>query len=226
MPLKSITKTVPKASKAFKSKVTTPKAKKAKTTPKKQPAKGKDPPKTPTPSPEPEGNSPTSPHSPFVYFPSDPQEKLYNFNCHSDPTSESEEEEEQEPGAPVDEQIELRDLNTIHNICNQNGTFAVPTTYPASYPIMTKKGGVVFVYKGYSFSCKNKIKNNLPTVTVVSFLPGIDHLKKKNGDRKAANPLKVLDYLNLVIDKKWVITAPVDSKCQGPRAPNSDPFKL
>ncbi|KAJ9086362.1 hypothetical protein DSO57_1039607 [Entomophthora muscae] len=34
--------------------------------------------------------------------------------------------------------------------------FAVPTTYPASYPIMKKKGGAGFVYKGYSFSCNDK----------------------------------------------------------------------
>ncbi|KAJ9056158.1 hypothetical protein DSO57_1037743 [Entomophthora muscae] len=62
------------------------------------------------------GNSPTPPHSPFVYSPSYPQEKTFNFNCHSDLTSEP--EEEQEPGAPADEPIELWDLNIVHNICN------------------------------------------------------------------------------------------------------------
>ncbi|KAJ9053852.1 hypothetical protein DSO57_1020295 [Entomophthora muscae] len=107
--------TAPKASKF---KIPPPKSNKAKTTPKKQPSKAKAPPKTPTPSPELEGNGPTPPHSPFVYSPSDPQEKLFNFNCHSDPTSEPKEEEELEPGAPAEEQIELWDLNSIHNICN------------------------------------------------------------------------------------------------------------
>ncbi|KAJ9048334.1 hypothetical protein DSO57_1039736 [Entomophthora muscae] len=157
MPPKSTAKAAPKASK---SKITPPKAKKAKTTPKKQPSKAKVPPKTPTLSPEQEGNSPTPPHSPFVYSLSDPQEKLFNFNCHSDPTSEPEGEEAQEPepGAPADDPIKLWDLNSIHNICNQNGTFSVPTTYPISYPIMTKKGGAGFVYKGYSFSCNDKKK--------------------------------------------------------------------
>ncbi|KAJ9050869.1 hypothetical protein DSO57_1010208 [Entomophthora muscae] len=89
--------------------------------PKKQSSKAKALPKTPTPSPEQEGNSPTPLHSPFVYSPSDPQEKLFNFNCHSDPTSEPEDEEEQkpEPGAPAYEPIELWDLNFIHNVCNQ-----------------------------------------------------------------------------------------------------------
>ncbi|KAJ9051073.1 hypothetical protein DSO57_1039688 [Entomophthora muscae] len=161
MPPKSTAKAASKASKASKSKITLPKNKKAKTTPKKQPLKANAPPKTPTPSPEQEGNSPTSLHSPFVYSPSDPQEKLFNFNCHSDPTSEpkDEEEQEQEPGAPEDEPIELWDLNSIHNICNQNGIFSVPTTYPISYSIMIKKGGVGFVYKGYSFSCNDKKKS-------------------------------------------------------------------
>ncbi|KAJ9051147.1 hypothetical protein DSO57_1007298 [Entomophthora muscae] len=97
MPPKSINKAAFKATKASKSKVTPPKAKKSKTTPKKQPSKAKALPKTPTLSPEPEGNSPTPPHSPFIYSPSDPQEKLFNFNRHSDPTSEPEEEEDQEP---------------------------------------------------------------------------------------------------------------------------------
>ncbi|KAJ9067158.1 hypothetical protein DSO57_1002641 [Entomophthora muscae] len=157
MPPKSTAKAAPKASK---SKITLPKAKKAKTTPKKQPSKAKAPPKTPSLSPKQEGNSPIPPHSPFIYSPSDPQGKLFNFNCHSDPTSEpeDEEEQEQEPGAPEDEPIELWDLNSIHNICNQNGTFAVPTTYPISYSIMTKKGGASFVYKGYSFSFNDKKK--------------------------------------------------------------------
>ncbi|KAJ9087215.1 hypothetical protein DSO57_1035339 [Entomophthora muscae] len=157
MPPKSINKA---ASKASKGKTTPPKAKKAKTTPKKQPSKGKAPPKTTMPSPEPEETNPTPPHSPFVYSPSDPQEKLFNFNCHSDPISEPEDEEEQEPdpGAPEDEPIELWDLNSIHNVCNRNGTFAVPATYPVSYPIMTKKGGAGFVHKGYSFICNNKKK--------------------------------------------------------------------
>ncbi|KAJ9084014.1 hypothetical protein DSO57_1039658 [Entomophthora muscae] len=157
MPPKSINKAASKASKASKSKTTPPKAK---TTPKKQPAKGKAPPKTPTPSPEPEETIPTPPRYPFVYFPSDPQEKLFNFNCHSDPTSEPEDEEEQEPepSAPADEPIELWDLNTIHNVCNRNSTFAVPATYPVSYPIMTKKGGAGFIHKGYSFSFNNKNK--------------------------------------------------------------------
>ncbi|KAJ9055300.1 hypothetical protein DSO57_1005127 [Entomophthora muscae] len=129
MPPKSINKA---ASKASKDKTTPPKAKKAKTTPKKQPAKGKAPPKTPMPSLEPEETSSTPPHSLFVYSLSDPQEKLFNFNCHSDPTSEPEDEDEQEPepGTPADEPIDLWDLNSIHNVCNQNGTFAVPTTYP------------------------------------------------------------------------------------------------
>ncbi|KAJ9072835.1 hypothetical protein DSO57_1039609 [Entomophthora muscae] len=160
MPPKSINKAASKASKASKGKTTPPKAKKAKTTPKKQSDKGKAPPKTPTPSPEPEETSPTPPHSPFVYSPSDPQEKLFNFNCHSDPTSEAEDEEEHEPepGAPADEPIELWDLNSIHNVCNRNGTFAVPVTYPVSYPIMTKKGGAGFVHKGYSFSYNNNKK--------------------------------------------------------------------
>ncbi|KAJ9083854.1 hypothetical protein DSO57_1030377 [Entomophthora muscae] len=113
-----------------------------------------------TPSPEPEETSPTLPHSPFVYSLSDPQEKLFSFNRHSDPTSEPEDEEEQEPepGASADDPIELWDLNSIHNVCYRNGTFAVPATYPVSYPIMTKKGGAGFVHKGYSFSCNNKKK--------------------------------------------------------------------
>ncbi|KAJ9052408.1 hypothetical protein DSO57_1034433 [Entomophthora muscae] len=50
------------------------------------------------------------------------------------------------------------------------------------------------------------------SVMVMSFLFGIDCLKKKNGNRKAAKPLKVLDDLNLVIDKKWVKAAPVDGE--------------
>ncbi|KAJ9087616.1 hypothetical protein DSO57_1031400 [Entomophthora muscae] len=155
MPPKSINKAAPKASKG---KTTPPKARKAKTNPKKQPAKGKAPPKTPTPSPKPEETSPTPSHSPFVYSLSDPQEKLFNFNCNSEPTPEPEGEEEQEPGAPADKPIELWDLNLIHNVCNQNGTFAVPATYPVSYPIVTKKGGAGFVHKGYSFSCNDKKK--------------------------------------------------------------------
>ncbi|KAJ9074980.1 hypothetical protein DSO57_1000921 [Entomophthora muscae] len=55
MPPKPTTKAVPKASKASKSKIPPLKAKKAKTTLKKQPSKAKASPKTPTPSPEPEG---------------------------------------------------------------------------------------------------------------------------------------------------------------------------
>ncbi|KAJ9089655.1 hypothetical protein DSO57_1010605 [Entomophthora muscae] len=83
--------------------------------------------------------------------------QFWKLGCNNT-TSEPEEEEEQEPGAPADDQIELWDLNTIHNICNQNDTFAVPATYPSSFPSMTKKGGAGFVYKGYSFSCNDKKK--------------------------------------------------------------------
>ncbi|KAJ9062426.1 hypothetical protein DSO57_1010882 [Entomophthora muscae] len=92
MPLKPNTKAAPKASKALKSNIT---PSKAKTTPKKQPAKDKAPPKKPTPSSEPEETSLIPPHSHFVYSPSDPQEKLFNFNCHYGPTSVPENEEEQ-----------------------------------------------------------------------------------------------------------------------------------
>ncbi|KAJ9076853.1 hypothetical protein DSO57_1022296 [Entomophthora muscae] len=86
----------------------------------------------------------TPPNSPFVYSPSDPQEKLFDFNCHYDPTSESKEEpeKESEPSAPADDQIELWDVKSVHNICNQNGAFVVPTTFLASYHIVSKKRGL------------------------------------------------------------------------------------
>ncbi|KAJ9082376.1 hypothetical protein DSO57_1005240 [Entomophthora muscae] len=73
-----------------------------------------------------------------MYSPSDPQEKLFEFNCHSEPISEP--KEEQELVTPVDNQIELWDVNMVHNICNRNGAFAVPATFPPGYPIMSKKG--------------------------------------------------------------------------------------
>ena len=153
MPPKSNPKATPKASKG---KTNPPKAKKPKTTPKKQSSKFKVPFKIPTPSTEPEATSPTPPHSPFVYSPSDPQEKLFNFNRHSDLTSEP--EQKPEPGAPADDQIELWDVYAIHNICNRNGAFVVPTQFPESYPTMSKKGGAGFVHKGYSFSCNDEKK--------------------------------------------------------------------
>ncbi|KAJ9065362.1 hypothetical protein DSO57_1020359 [Entomophthora muscae] len=99
-------------------------------------------------------------YSPFVYSPSDPQENLFNFNHHSDPTSEPEEDQEQEPepGAPADDQIEIWDVNNIHNIFNRNGAFSVPFTFPVSYTIMYNKGGAGFVYKDYSFNCNDEKK--------------------------------------------------------------------
>ncbi|KAJ9077873.1 hypothetical protein DSO57_1012470 [Entomophthora muscae] len=143
-------KSNPKATlKTSKGKVNPPKAKKTKTIPKKQPAKAKSPPKTPTPSPDPEETSPTPLHSPFVYFSSDPQEKLFEFNCHSDPTSEPEEEQEPEPGTPVENKIELWDINTVHNICNRNGAFAVPATFPLSVRNPVLEGWPI-VFRGNS----------------------------------------------------------------------------
>ncbi|KAJ9082706.1 hypothetical protein DSO57_1002223 [Entomophthora muscae] len=92
--------------------------------------------------------------------PYDPQEKLFDFNYHSGPSSETEKEQEQEPdpGASTDAQIKSWDVKIAHNICNCNVTFAVLATFPASYPIVSKKGSADFVYKGYSFNCTNKEK--------------------------------------------------------------------
>ena len=132
MPVDSSQVHTKSCAKASKAKTNPPKAKKAKTTPQKQPAKAKKPAKTPTPSPEPEENSPTSPHSPFVYSPTDPQEEEYNYNRHSDPTSEPEQEENRqpEPEVPVNPDVEVWDNTAVNNFCNRNGAFVVPAEYP------------------------------------------------------------------------------------------------
>ncbi|KAJ9056759.1 hypothetical protein DSO57_1029700 [Entomophthora muscae] len=141
MPPKPLKKALFKASKASKDNNNPLKAKKFKAA-KKKPAKAKVPPKTSTSSHNPKETIPTSSHSPFFYSPSDPQEKLFNFNHHYDHTSETEEEQKHQPelGTHKNDKIELWNVNTAHNICNQNGAFVVPITLPESNPTISKKG--------------------------------------------------------------------------------------
>ncbi|KAJ9075059.1 hypothetical protein DSO57_1000342 [Entomophthora muscae] len=110
-----------------------------------------------------------------------PQEKLFEFNFQSEPISEPEEEQEQEPGAPVENQIELWDINTVHNICNRNGAFAVPATFPPSYPIMSKKGVPALSTRASALIIRKKPFVNI-TLNVVTLgaQQGLQHMASKS----------------------------------------------
>ncbi|KAJ9064685.1 hypothetical protein DSO57_1027802 [Entomophthora muscae] len=89
----------------------------------KQPPKEKTPVKTPTPCHESEADSLTPPHSPFVYSPSNPQEKNFHFN---DEYENEKDSDDHGSAASEDEPILEWDLHAFANICNDNMQFKAP----------------------------------------------------------------------------------------------------
>ncbi|KAJ9084601.1 hypothetical protein DSO57_1022807 [Entomophthora muscae] len=119
MPPKPTTNNTPK------SKATLAKARKPKDTFFKQPPKEKTPVKTPTPSPESksEADSLIPLHSPFVYSPSNPQEKNFHFN---DKYENEKDSDNHGSAASEDESILEWDLHAFANIYNDNMLFKAP----------------------------------------------------------------------------------------------------
>lgn len=97
-------------------------------------------------------------------LPPNPQEKLFDFICHLDPTSKPDEEQEQktESFAPTDDQIEMWGIHIILDIYSKNET-CYSHTINWELPKHFKEGWCQFFLQGVQLQLKWWEGGNQPT---------------------------------------------------------------